>query len=170
MDFYRKRHMGLLLNHLAWIASCVVLLSCSSDEDDDFGDVGEKTRITVLMSLGGQGDNGYNDLITEGIMKVSNHQDVELSMIHPCDMDEARDIFHSWMQMPAEGRSLLLLVGDYKNFVDKDMPPLDDNKQILLFETRKKNLPQGVMGFLIQRYGASYLAGCIASPHREAVV
>ena len=124
MDFYRKRHMGLLLKHLAWIASCVVLLSCSSDEDDDFGDVGEKTRITVLMSLGGQGDNGYNDLITEGIMKVSNHQDVELSMIHPCDMDE----------------------------------------------TRKKNLPQGVMGFLIQRYGASYLAGCIASPHREAVV
>ena len=117
MDFYRKRHMGLLLKHLAWIASCVVLLSCSSDEDDDFGDVGEKTRITVLMSLGGQGDNGYNDLITEGIMKVSNHQDVELSMIHPCDMDEARDIFHSWMQMPAEGRSLLLLVGDYKNCV-----------------------------------------------------
>ena len=103
MDFYRKRHMGLLLKHLAWIASCVVLLSCSSDEDDDFGDVGEKTRITVLMSLGGQGDNGYNDLITEGIMKVSNHQDVELSMIHPCDMDEARDIFHSSMQSLQRG-------------------------------------------------------------------
>ena len=103
MDFYKKRYMGLLLKHLVWIASCVVLLSCSSEEDDDFGDVGEKTRITVLMSLGGQGDNGYNDLITEGIMKVSNHQDVELSMIHPCDMDEARDIFHSWMQSLQRG-------------------------------------------------------------------
>ena len=128
MEFYRNRHIGLLLKHLVWIASCVVLLSCSSEEDDDFGDVGEKTRITVLSSLGGQGDNGYNDLITEGIMKVSNYQDVELSMVHPGSMDEASDIFHSWMQMPAEGRSLMLLVGDYENFVDENMPPLDDNK------------------------------------------
>ena len=170
MDFYRKRHIGLLLKHLAWIASCVVLLSCSSEEDDDFGDVGEKTRITVLSSLGGQGDNGYNDLITEGIMKMSNNQDVELSMVHPCNMDEAVDIFRVWQQTPIEGRSLLLLVGDYENFVDENMPPLDDNKQIILFETKSKNLPRGVMGFRIQRYGVSYLAGCIASPHRGAVV
>ena len=124
MDFYKKRYMGLLLKHLAWIASCVVLLSCASDDDNDFGDVGEKNRITVLMSLGGQGDNGYNDLITEGIMKMSNNQDVELSMVHPCNMDEAVDIFRVWQQTPIEGRSLLLLVGDYENFVDENMLPL----------------------------------------------
>ena len=160
-------------HQLTWIViSLVMLCSCSSDSENS--DVGSDARITMILSVSGQGDNGYNDyndLITQGIMRFYNHHEVSLSMQHPYSLGEAKELVKRWLALQSDKKELLVLSADYVELADSEIRTLADNQKVLLFEAKANDKrPEGVSTFYIQRYGAAYLSGCIASPHREAVV
>ena len=81
---------------------------CSSEPEI----VDEKTpdAITLVTSLNGAGDNGYNDLILSGVLKFyQEHEDVTLSLVWPHDMKEAESFLTSWMNKESDERHLLIL-------------------------------------------------------------
>lgn len=159
-------------HRLLWIfASMVMICSCSSESDKEHSDVGNDARITMILSISGQGDNGYNDLITQGLMRFYNSSGVILSMQHPHSMNEAKEMLNRWIDTPSDSQELLVLSADYAELAGSEIHSLADNKKVLLFEAKDNDkLPKGVSTFYIQRYGASYLSGCIASPHWEATI
>ena len=126
-----------------------------------------RPRITLVTALNGTGDNGYNDKITAGVMTFFEGHDVAMSLVRPATVDEARKALHSWLATDEDRRSLLILAGsEYAAMMKSEDIALAKNQKILLFES--DGIP-GICTFRIQRYGASYLAGCMAAPHREAV-
>lgn len=149
----------------------VMICSCSSESDTENGDVGNDARITMILSISGQGDNGYNDLITQGLMRFYNSSGVSLSMQHPHSMNEAKEMLNRWIDTPSDSKELLVLAADYAELAGSEIHSLAANKKVLLFEAKDNDkLPKGVSTFYIQRYGASYLSGCIASPHWAATI
>ena len=157
-------------HQLTWIViSLVMLCSCSSDSENS--DVGSDARITMILSVSGQGDNGYNDLITQSIMRFYNHHEVSLSMQHPYSLGEAKELVKRWLALQSDKKELLVLSADYVELADSEIRTLADNQKVLLFEAKANDKrPEGVSTFYIQRYGAAYLSGCIASPHQEATI
>ncbi len=155
-----KRLFGIIL-----LMVPVLMASCSEDEGDDGL---YRPRLTVITSLNGAGDNGYNDKITAGVMQFYESHDVAMSLIRPTTIDEARSALHAWLAADADVPSLLVLAGsDYEAMMKSEHLTLGQNRKILMFES--DGIP-GICTFRIQRYGASYLAGCMASPHGEATV
>lgn len=143
----------------------VLMASCSENGSD--GDL-YRPRLTVVTSLNGAGDNGYNDKITAGVMQFYESHDVAMSLIRPTTINEARSALRSWLATDTDVPSLLVLAGsDYEAMMKSENITLGQNRKILLFES--DGIP-GICTFRIQRYGASYLAGCMASPHGEATV
>ncbi len=143
----------------------VLMTSCSEDKGNDSL---YRPHLTVITSLNGAGDNGYNDKITAGVMQFYENHDVAMSLIRPRTIDEARSALHSWLAADADVPSLLVLAGsDYESMMKSESITLGQNKKILMFES--DGIP-GICTFRIQRYGASYLAGCMASPHGKATV
>ncbi len=143
----------------------VLLSSCSGVGDNDGL---RRPRLTVITSLNGAGDNGYNDKVLEGVMQFYESHDMAMSLVRPATVDEARSVLHSWLAAEADAPSLLVLAGsDYEAMMKSENVTPGGNRKILLFES--DGVP-GVCTFRILRYGASYLAGCIAAPHGEARV
>lgn len=126
-------------------------------------------RITVILSLSGTGDNGYNDEILSGVMEANKTSDVSLSMISPATMEEARTALNTWAEDVSGVRSLLVLAGNEYETLIQDIV-LQQKKSILIFESETDNLPHNVSSFMIHRYGISYLAGCMASEAKSASV
>ncbi len=150
-----------------FVLCCVAVLSSCSNGDDNTAKTIE-SRLTVITSLNGAGDNGYNDKITAGVMQFYENHDVAMSLVRPASIDEARSALRSWIAADADVPSLLMLAGsDYEAMMKAEDVTLGKNQKILLFESN--GIP-GICTFRIQRYGASYLAGCMASPHGGATV
>jgi basic membrane protein A len=146
------------------------LFSCTNSEDtaaDAF-----KAHLTIITSVGGLGDMGYNDQILSGTMHFYEANDISMNLIRPNDTEEIRQVLQKW-QTEAKNyeKSLLVLTGsEYENVLAESNVQLEDNQQILVFETKNQNLPKGVSSFYINRYGASYLAGCMAKEHEAAAI
>jgi len=51
--------------------------ACSGD-DETSAEQAIEARITVVTSVNGPGDNGYNDQILAGIMEVANSSNIEV--------------------------------------------------------------------------------------------
>ena len=128
------------------------------------------SEIIVVLGLNGAGDNGYDDEIVSGIMEINETSKASVSMISPASMDEARAVVTAWMDdnLFLEGGVLVLAGNEYEALVQDVTLP--QNKSILLFESESENLPERVSSFMIHRYGASYLAGCMASEAESAYV
>lgn len=152
------------------ISFSLALSSCTSSEDN--ANVIKKANITIITSLNGTGDTGYNDLILSGIMYFYEANDVCLNMITPHRYEDVAPAVEKWQAEATNySRSLLVLAGsEYEEFVSTNNIELHENQQILLFESKNKNLPAGVNTFYINRYGASYLAGCMAKEHYAATI
>lgn len=147
------------------------LVSCSKEEVDAVnGD--RKGQITVLFLPNGLGDMGYNDQIMCGIMRFYEAHEVSMNLVRPNNTEEASQALHKWQtETKDKGKSLLVLAdSEYEKLVTTSSLNLSKNQQILLFETMNQNLPEGVNSFHINRYGASYLAGCMAKEHEAATI
>ncbi len=143
-----------------------VLSSCGDGNTAE--NLAPRPRITLVTTVNGAGDNGYNDKITAGVMKFFESHDVAMSLVRPATVEDARKALHSWLTKDTDSRSLLILAGsEYEAMMKSEDVALAKNQKILLFES--DGIP-GICTFRIQRYGASYLAGCMAAPHREATV
>ena len=154
--------------YLKYFLVLAVLSSCS-DSIDNTADAFDNTPlITLVTSTSGAGDNGYNDGIIAGVMGFYEKNDVRLSLVNPQNLTEARKFLQSWLVNEKEEQQLLILASsEYEQLLKDNTFEPSDKKEILLFES---NSIPNVSTFRIQRYGASYLAGCIASPHRAATV
>ena len=145
--------------------------SCSSNEEDYLNR--ERRQITVITSVGGLGDMGYNDKIMSGIMNFyEGHDAVSMSLIRPNEIEEANQVLQKWQaETKDKGKSLLVLMGsEYEKLVTTTSFAMSENQQILLFESKNQNLPEGVSTFHINRYGVSYLAGCMAKEHEAVTI
>ena len=145
--------------------------SCSSDDESD-PMTDYHLHITVINSIGGLGDMGYNDQIMSGIMHFYEANDVSMNLVRPNKKEEADQAFQQWQAETRDnGKSLLVLAGsEYETLVAANNVALAENQQVLLVESKNKNLPEGVSTFYINRYGASYLAGCMAKEHEAATI
>ena len=152
------------------ICISAALSSCSSSEDKAVD--AKEARLTVITSISGLGDMGYNDQILSGTMHFYEANDVSMNLIRPNDTEEVRQVLQKWQtETKNYEKSLLVLTGsEYENVLAESNVQLEDNQQILIFETQNQNLPERVSSFYINRYGASYLAGCMAKEHEAATI
>lgn len=158
-----------MYKYLIYFFVLAVSSSCSDRDGDTAETLQESLLVTLVTSLNGAGDNGYNDLILSGALKFyQEHENVNLSLVWPHNMEEAELLLSSWMEKESEERQLLILGGnEYERMVREKDIELDKNKTILLFESEGI---QGVNTVRIQRYGISYLAGCIVAPEGCATI
>lgn len=152
------------------ICISVALSSCSSSEDKAVD--AKEARLTVIASASGLGDMGYNDQIMSGIMHFYEANEVSMNLVRPNKTEESKQAFQKWQtETKDKGKSLLVLAGnEYETLVTTGNLNLSKNQQILLFESKNKNLPEGINTFHINRYGASYLTGCMAKEHEAATI
>ena len=153
-----------------WLCLAGCLAACHGETEG--GEEELLPKVTMVTALGGVGDNGYNDGILDGVMRAYEEGGFALSLVSPESMDEGRAVLRQW----AEGddgmrRELLVLASnDYEALAAEMEGKASDRRQILLFESRKEGLPEGVHTFFLRRYGAAYLAGCLARECPAAAV
>ncbi len=154
---------------LIYIVCC--FLSCSKESAKTTGEDG-KGQITLILSIKGLGDMSYNDQIMSGIMHFYEANEVSMNLVRPNKTEDAQQALQKWQaETNDKGKSLLVLAGsEYEKLVTAGNLNLSKNQQILLFESKNQNLPEGVNTFHINRYGASYLAGCMAKEHEAATI
>lgn len=169
----RKTHtiitLVLLLVASGFVASC-----SSDDEVVEIRRTYEETpyNITVIMSPGGPGDNGYNDRILDGLSTYAVKQGKDINLVVPDNMDEARSTYEQWLaayrdiQVP----SMLILASSVYDDMVKPTDTIGTNARVLLFESHRTDLPSRAMTFCINRYGTSYLAGAMVSNRRAHVI
>lgn len=145
---------------------------CASDDDPADVETPAVPEVTLASSLSGSGDNGYNDLILTGALRFNEEHTVNMSLLHPDDLDDAGILLDEWLTSTRnQAQALLVLASDdYKELVAGKDLQLAANQRILVFECGEDNLPAGVSSFHIRRYGASYLAGCMAHESPKAYV
>ena len=129
-------------------------------------------NMTLITSINGCGDNGYNDLILSGALRYyQDHENIDFSLRHPVDVEDARSMLANWVEdtRATEKDALLLMASsDYKELLTGVL--LNSNQRVLVFECEHEGLPDRVSSFRIGRYGASYLSGCMAHESPEAYV
>lgn len=162
-----KRANSLLILILAGLA---LLYGCTSEKGA--GEDLAADSVTLITSIGGSGDNGYNDLVLAGAMRFyQRNSDVHFSLRKPGDLAEARAILDAWLKDTSArtGRSLLILASDdYLPLLEGREPKLNERQRILLFECPEGHRAAGVSTFRICRYGASWLSGAVAAESPEA--
>ena len=143
------------------------MASCSGEADDPVIEP-RPAALTLITSTGGMGDNGYNDLILDGIMGFVTKNNVALSIVSPKDRQEAQTAVKNWHNDNTTGnKSLLILASnEYESLLDGNLLKPEASKSVLLFESEKEDLPDNVFTFSIRRYGASYLCGRMAAKYR----
>ena len=154
---------------LIFFAVCWIFLSCDHEEASDSS---PEFHLTVVTSFDGLGDMGYNDQVMAGVMRFYEANDVSLSLIRPHKTDDVNQILQNWLTSTQhQDNSLLVLAGnEYEQLLTNRSLHLSGSQQILLFESKNSHLPEGVSTFCINRYGASYLAGCMAKEHEAATI
>lgn len=152
-----------------FVAICSMAFTACSD--DGFSEQPVEAKITLVTSISGPGDNGYNDEILAGVMNVANSKDVEVSLVRPTTMEEAKSAFDEWKQTSASEPKLLVLASrDYEDLARTGGSGLDNKHDVLLFESDGNGMPSGVKTFDIDRYGVSYLAGCMAQESGDTYI
>lgn len=159
-----------MFKHLTFLFCIAALSSCTGSEDKaaDVMDV----NLTIVTSVDGLGDMGYNDQIMFGIMHFYEANDVQMNLVHPKNTEEVKQALKKWQAETKNHEKSLLVLAEsaYESLLTSSNLTLEENQQILLFETKNPNLPEGVNSFYISRYGASYLAGCMAKEHQAATI
>lgn len=117
--------------------------------------------VTVVAPLSGLGDNGYNDEALAGVMEVASASGLEVSLLHPKTLEQAREYVREWSEDESDKRRLLVLPdAEYSAIISAVR--LSDAKSVLLFENDGKDVPSGIATFRISRYGTAFLSGCLA--------
>lgn len=150
-------------------AICLALTACDKDDNGEDPMIPSKFHwsnyVTVIASVNGLGDNGYTDDAMGGIFEFAEKNSIPLNVVQPESMEEAQKCFQSWLDNNAPQDSNLLILGSsaYEEMALKASLPEKKGKgtKILLFESDNANLPEGIYGVNINRYGISYLAGAL---------
>ena len=144
--------------------------ACRSD-DEQTPDVVKHRNVVFISSLGGPGDNGYNDLLMEAeVAFMTEHPEIEAHFLQPKSLEGAKMIVNAFTYIEKCDSLLFVLNGSEYAGVIQAPQDLDSitkkggpsDIHVLQFEGRADELPT-TTSFNVQRYGASYIAGRLAS-------
>lgn len=139
----------------------IMLISCDKQNEPMYVDEHVYADITVVAPLSALGDNGYNDEALSGVMEVASASGLEVSLLHPKTLEQARKYVREWSENISGNRRLLVLPdAEYSAIISAVR--LSDAKSVLLFENDGKDVPSGIATFRISRYGTAFLSGCLA--------
>lgn len=122
--------------------------------------------VTVIFSVGGPGDNGYNDQLMKGVVHYCDSANVSLHTLCPNSLGEASTMIDDWLKATAgrEQRSLLVLAGNEYAGIVEDLAPIEDDKRTILFlESPETKLPKGIVTACVERESVMYLAGAMSA-------
>jgi len=154
-----------LLSVAAGLTLLMVLPSCDSDDGDTIA-ISDRRKICVLLSSGGLGDDGYNDMIWRGLQNFTlSHPDVWLQCFSPATAEEGIRLMNSWIELHKGEKLLCVLAGsEYEQQAATlyGLRPADSTAtwrpDFLLFESdNPERLP--LTSFSMSLYGAAWLCG-----------
>lgn len=131
----------------------------------DYSDKG----VYVIFPVNALGDHAYNDLILEGILKAQKKLGFTTMLYAPASMEEGvqmLELILNSMSHAEKGENLAIIAGNEYEAATRQWIQAKELRNgfeddVLLFETNSTDLPMHT--FLINMYGASYIAGSIAS-------
>lgn len=146
----------------------LALTACTKDDADKVTTVMDDVMpsITVIYSISGPGDNGYNDIMLKGVVNFCDSANVALHTIRPTSVTEAKSIVNEWIadSVGRKTRSMLILAGGEYSELASSIQPLEDKKRcILLVESEEKNMPKGVVTACVDRKSVMYMAGALSA-------
>lgn len=175
--FASGRLFGLLARpfclFFATLTALATLTSC--DDDDDAAAIfhPRKATVSLIVSVEGLGDDGFDDSVAKGMFNFVNSSQAQMTIYRPDSLPEARQIYEQWLADNATADSAFLIVGSstYADFVRQSSLSLTGKgSSILLIDVDGGDLPDGVCALSIRHYGASYLAGAMSSHFNTAVM
>ena len=131
-------------------------------------------QIVIFSSIGGAGDNGYNDLITRGLTRVyMDHSGTSMNFLTPESMEQAERQMYKWIDEnggKVAHTLLILAASDYLDIAERILldPDLNPKNEIEILVFEVPELPQSqnsikAYSFMIPMDGASYQAGVYAA-------
>ncbi len=125
--------------------------------------------VYVIFPVNALGDHAYNDLVLAGILEAQKKAGFYTMLYAPIDMEEGilmLNLALDGINSAKKGECLAIIAGnEYEEAIRQWLQgkKLRDGfgDDVLLFETNGTDLP--IHTFLINMYGASYIAGSIAS-------
>lgn len=170
-----KVHYNRLLSYM-YIWGFVLLMVACQDNDNDPANqqptepTQPKTGISIVFSPQGLGDHAYNDLILKGALEAQEEGNAEITIYSPNTLDEGKAMIQGWLYWLLNNGSIdaIIIAGNeyeasVREWIATEGNNLPDElfKKMLLFETASTDLP--LYTFMINMYGASYIAGSIAT-------
>lgn len=176
---------GLIyLLYLLLAGGVLFVIGGCDDKDDQEEEMPEPAPdysgkvIYVIFPINALGDHAYNDLILKGILEAQKKLGFITMLYAPASMEEGIQMLHlvlNAVNYAEKGKSLAIIAGyEYEETTRQwtESKELRDGFEddVLLFETNSTDLP--IHTFLISMYGASYVAGSIASlfSHQAAIL
>lgn len=170
----KVRYNTLLICVYLW-GMALLGAACQDDANDPASQqpaepVTGKTQVSIVFSPQGLGDHAYNDLILRGVMEAQEEADVEITIYSPNTLDEGKSMIQGWLYWlmdRGEIDAIVIAGNEYEASIREWMAAEGDNirdelfRKMLLFETSGTDLP--LYTFMINMYGASYIAGSIAT-------
>lgn len=141
----------------------ILALSSCSRAGDDAKDPVKQATVTLMVTVNGLGDNGYNDAAAEGIFAFAGETGTRLRLLLPGNETEAEQLYRKWLADNAAKDSVVLILGSsvYENMARNNRAALaGKGSRILLFES--KATIDGVSSVMVSHYGVSYLAGAMS--------
>lgn len=156
-----NRRIRTILCKMLLLAVAACVTAC--EDDDASSSLTGTPQVTVMFSLGGVGDGGYNDQILRGVQRVAKaNEEVEMRLVSPDSVGEVEKRLAEWIAEPCNGRSLFVLAGnDYERLLDEyssEISQLDNGKSLIMFETFN-TYGKRICTFRLDMYGACFLAG-----------
>lgn len=157
-------NLGLLYRISAILIIVMFIPSCSDNGyENEIFKVGN-AEVTLLVTPNGFGDNGYGDDAANGLFAFMKERGVPIRLLMPKDIAEAEKLYRQWITKNASRDSSVLVVGSaaYEDILRRNSAELTgQGSRVLLFESQEKI--DGVSTVMINRYGASYLAGAMSN-------
>ena len=122
--------MNMIKRWYLYTALLLACTACSSDDDTTTAPPQRgKPSVTLLASLEGLGDNGYNDCMVNGIFGFYEQTGVVVRLLLPADMTEAETMYQQWLTANAKTDSAVIIVGSsaYETMVSRATPTLMGN-------------------------------------------
>ncbi|MBQ3635221.1 MAG: hypothetical protein II951_06345 [Bacteroidales bacterium] len=162
-----------------WIVVLLLLtMQACRGGDDDAEEYEVQARVTMLVSMNGLGDNGYNDDAAAGVFRYARKSGAKVSLLRPKSIEEAKQMYEKWMEKTTEADSAVLVLGSssYEELVnvavDKNVEEAKTggSRRVILMESTEKSLREGVSSVYVSRGGVCYLAGCMSEEHSAMII
>ena len=166
---------------LLWALLCVVCLSCEKKVPTPLPEeegISEFPHIMVFFPPNGPGDNGYLDKMMAAVARFSIAHPGILQIVQTTEANT--DSLGGSMLLPLldmitmdetkQDTTLAVFIGsEFKEILYQSEAP-EGKLKVLLLEDDGAGAPEWLHTCLVERYGASYLAGAMVAQQRAIII